>query len=349
VKKTDNKNKLRAIDFFCGAGGMSCGMEMADIQVLAGIDIDESCKSTYEYNHKNSKFILADIKKLTFEELANETGIEIDDDNLLFIGCSPCQYWSIIRTKRDKASLGKNLLLDFKRFVEHFNPGNVVIENVPGIMSNKDESGLDDFLKFLEEKKYNVAYDVINTKNYGIPQTRRRFVLVASRVKKVSIPDKTNEPCNVKDFIGVKNGFKKIAAGHRDTTDFMHTVAGLRQINLDRLSKTEVNGGTRNAWANDEDLQLETYKVHTEGFKDVYGRMSWDKPGPTITTKFFSLSNGRFGHPDELRAISLREGATLQTFPKEYIFKEKSIAANARLIGNAVPPKLSFQIANSLI
>lgn len=340
------KKKIKALDFFCGAGGMTYGMTMAGIEVLAGIDIDESCKETYEYNNKGSKFITANIKNLTFDELEDEIEIKQNDDDLLFIGCSPCQYWSVIRTQRNKSSETKNLLGDFKKFVDHYKPGYVVIENVPGIKTNSEESGLNEFLKFLIENEYNHNYGIINSNDYGVPQSRRRFLLIASRIKTVSLPKKKRgRKAIVKSFIGTKNGFPNVDAGNIDKTDFMHTVAGLEKKNIDRLRKTKINGGMRDAWANDEELQLETYKTHT-GFKDVYGRMCWDTAGPTITTKFFSLSNGRFGHPDELRAISLREGATLQTFPITYVFKEKSIASNARLIGNAVPPELSYRIGN---
>lgn len=340
------KNKLKAIDFFCGAGGMTYGMTMAGIHVIAGIDIDESCRETYEYNNKLSTFIKADIKKLTPAALIKKTKIKRNDDNLIFIGCSPCQYWSIIRTDKTNSSNTKNLLKDFKRFVNYFKPGSVVIENVPGILSQKEDSGLKDFLSFLTNNNYKTDFDIINANDYGVPQTRKRFLLVASRVKVVKIPHKKKGPkAKVKSFIGVKNGFPVVRAGKIDKTTFMHTVAGLKKINLDRLAITKKNGGTRESWANDEELQLETYKTHT-GFKDVYGRMSWNKAGPTITTKFFSISNGRFGHPTQKRAISLREGATLQTFPKSYLFKGSTIASNAKLIGNAVPPVLSETIGN---
>ena len=344
-----SKKQIKAIDFFCGSGGMTYGMHKAGIHVLAGLDIDESCRETYEHNNKYSKFIAADIKNLTFEELEKETGITKNDENLLFIGCSPCQYWSIIRTKRDKASETKNLLGDFKKFADYFKPGYIVIENVPGIRSKRNESGVESFLKFLRDNEYYYDCDILNAYEYGVPQTRKRFVLIASRLKDIKLPPKTNnKKVNVGDFIGVHNGFPKVKAGNRDDTSFLHTVAGLEDKNKKRLSITPKNGGTRASWAIDEELQIETYKKHT-GFYDVYGRMHWDKPAPTITTKFFSLSNGRFGHPDELRAISLREGATLQTFPKTYKFKLNSIAGNARLIGNAVPPILAEAIGKQIL
>ena len=131
------KNKLKAIDFFCSIGGMTHGFKSAGINVLAGIDIDHSCKETYEYNNKGSIFIEADIKNYSFKELKKETGIKINDDELIFIGCSPCQYWSIIKTNKTKSVETKNLLTDFQRFVEYFKPGFVVVENVPGILKTR--------------------------------------------------------------------------------------------------------------------------------------------------------------------------------------------------------------------
>lgn len=343
--------KLRAVDFFCSVGGMTHGFRMAGIDVIAGLDIDPSCKETYEYNNPGTKFIQADIKEYTFSDLKKDTGIQKNDDELVFIGCSPCQYWSIIQTDKTKASSTKNLLTDFQKFVKHFNPGYVVVENVPGILRNADESGLTGFINLLKEMGYSVDKDVLNANHYGVPQNRKRFSLIASRVKKdikLPIPQKENTPV-VKDFIGVKNGFEKITHHHKDKSDFIHTTARLSDTNLKRIKKTKKNGGSRLDWKNDKELQLDCYIDNDKAFNDIYGRMSWDKPAPTITTKFHSISNGRFGHPEENRAISLREGATLQTFPKEYVFKEKSIGKVAKHIGNAVPPVLASSIAKKLL
>ncbi len=149
---------------------MTSGFRQAGIKVIAGIDIDPKCKETYELNNKPAKFIEADIKKLTKAELIAKTQIKRDDDNLIFIGCSPCQYWSIIKTDKTKAKDSKNLLGDFQRFIEFFNPGFVVIENVPGIFS-KAESPLNDFIKFLVEKGYEISYRIINVSEYGVPLT----------------------------------------------------------------------------------------------------------------------------------------------------------------------------------
>ncbi|MCH8032465.1 MAG: DNA cytosine methyltransferase [Bacteroidetes bacterium] len=343
--------KLKAIDFFCSIGGMTYGFKKAGINVIAGIDVDHSCKETYEHNNPGSKFIEADIKEYSFKELKTDTKIKRNDDDLVFIGCSPCQYWSIIKTIKTKSNLSKNLLSDFQRFVAHFKPGFVVVENVPGIMKRAKESGINKFISFLKKLGYVVKYDILNANHYGVPQNRRRFTLIASRVNlNVSLPKgNKNRKYIVKNFIGERNGFPKIEAGHIDNTKFKHSAAGLSDNNLKRIKLTKKNGGTRERWANNKKLQIDAYKGKDSSFKNVYGRMSWDKPAPTITTRFNSLSNGRFGHPEEDRALSLREGATLQTFPKLYNFKEKSMGKIARHIGNAVPPKFAKKIAKQII
>ena len=343
--------KLKAVDFFCSGGGMSCGMQQAGIDVIAGIDFDPECKETYENNIKGAKYILADVSTLKEEQLAMEVNIKKNDDNLIFIGCSPCQYWTIIRTTKNKSKKSKDLLHDFHRFIKYYNPGYIVVENVPGILAKKKESGLDRFIDDLKERGYTVHYEVVRLNEYGVPETRRRFSLIANRVTDKEIFPKSdkNNPV-VSDYIGIKNGFQKIKAGNKDPTVFMHTTAGLSDKNLERLKLTPKNGGSRKSWA-DTDLQLEAYKKKNMNisFNDTYGRMSWNKPAPTITTRFFSISNGRFAHPDEDRPISLREGATLQTFPKNYKFIGKSLASIARMIGNAVPPLYAKKLGMTIV
>ncbi|MGE0244549.1 MAG: DNA cytosine methyltransferase [Pyrinomonadaceae bacterium] len=351
---------IRAIDFFCGGGGMTYGLRKAGIKVLAGIDLDGRCRETYEFNNKPAKFIHEDITKLAVERL--ETGykttdgtriqIRRNDDELLFVGCSPCQYWSIMHTDKTRSKDSKNLLGDFRKFVDYYKPGHVVIENVPGIVGNK-ESPLTDFIAFLADNGYSSVHKTIRANEYGVPQTRRRFVLIASRVNAVRFPEPVaDSELTVQNFIGDKKRFPKIKAGTRDETDFCHTASGLSETNLRRLAVTEHDGGTRKGWE-DTDLQLAVYKRHEGnekfGFQDIYGRMFWNKPAPTITTRFYSLSNGRFGHPEQDRAISLREGATLQTFPLDYVFKAQSISDISRIIGNAVPPELARRIGAALL
>jgi len=345
-------SNIKAVDFFCSGGGMSYGMQKAGIKILAGIDFDKTCEETYKANIKGAEFIHADVFNLKETELENKLPLKKNDDELVLIGCSPCQYWSIINTQREKSKKSKDLLKEFRRFVEYFMPGYVVVENVPGVFRRKEESGLEDFIKWLEneDNKYTVHFKVHEVSEYGVPQHRRRFTLIANRVtdKELEPVKAIGQKVTVRDVLGEKNGFPKIEAGHKDNTPFMNTVAGLEEINIMRLKLTEKDGGTRLAYV-DSHLAPKCHRNKKDGFKDTYGRMCWDKPAPTITTKFFSISNGRFAHPEENRAISLREGAVLQSFPKDYIFKTTSIANTARIIGNAVPPKYAEAIGKAII
>lgn len=344
------KNKtLKAVDFFCSGGGMTYGLRQAGIRVLGGIDIDVACKETYEKNNPCSQFILADAFELKEKNLQTILGLKKNDDNLILVGCSPCQYWSIIRTDKTKSSKSKNLLLEFKRFVDYFHPGYVLVENVPGILTHKNTSGLECFVVALENNGYKVQYDIVNMSDYGIPQSRRRFSLLATRLHEEPIfpvANKNYKP-TVREFLGVNQGFIKIKHGYRDSTEFNHSTARLSDKNEKRLKKTPHNGGSWLDWANDKDLKRLHYRGN--GFIDNYGRISWDKPAPTITTKFIRISNGRFAHPEEDRGLSIREGATLQTFPKDYIFPAKSLNVSAKIIGNAVPPLFAKGLAETII
>lgn len=345
------EGNLKAVDFFCSGGGMSFGMQQAGIKIIAGIDFDKTCEQTYISNIKNAKFIHADVFDLKECELEIELSLSKNDDNLILIGCSPCQFWSIINTDKQKSTKSKDLLKEFKRFVSYFKPGYVVVENVPGVLRRKEESGLDDFIKWLNYSGYVVHFDVHEVSEYGVPQHRKRFTLIANRVtnKELEPIKSKGKKLTVRDVLGIQNGFPKIKAGHSDNTNFLHTTSSLTEINLKRLELTKKDGGTRLSYADNPELVPNCHKNDKENFKDTYGRMWWDKPAPTITTKFFSISNGRFAHPEENRAISLREGATLQSFPKTYIFKTTSIAGTARMIGNAVPPKYAKAIGKALI
>lgn len=341
---------MKAVDFFCGGGGMSYGMQEAGIDVLAGIDYEIACKDTYEANIINSKFIHADVFELKVEAVQKELKLERNDDDLILIGCSPCQFWSIINTDKKKSEKSKSLLVEFERFVKFFNPGYVVVENVPGVLKRKKESGLEKFIFWLESNGFKVHFEIHNTHDFGVPQNRKRFTLVASRIGDSQVfPKKVEDRKTVADVLGVSNGFKKVKAGNRDKTEFLHTVSNIAPITLKRLLKVRKNGGNRLDFADDPELQLPCFIGKDKSFMDTFGRLSWDKPANTITTKFYSVSNGRFVHPEENRALSLREGATLQSFPKEYKFCGTNIGSIARQIGNAVPPEYARQIGLAII
>ena len=334
-------DKLMAIDFFCSAGGVTCGFMQAGIGVLGGIDIDESCRETYEKNN-NAKFLNADVSEFPPESLQEEFDIDVNQDNLIFVGCSPCQYYSNIKTDKTKSEETRLLLEDFQEFVDYYRPGYVFVENVPGLNSNP-ESPLGKFKGFLEENGYVFDDGVLNAKYFETPQNRRRYVLLATRVRNsISLPreDKSNL-LSIKDAIGDLDTFPPIPAGHIDNSDFKHSSSALKNQNLLRIKSTPKDGGDRRSWP--QSLQPDCYRRH-DGHHDVYGRMAWNKPSPTITTKFNSYSNGRYGHPEQDRAISLREGATLQSFPLSYKFYSRNQGAIAKMIGNAVPPQLAKAI-----
>ena len=316
---------------------MTYGLRQAGIEVIAGIDADPIVKETYVENNPGTVFIYADIKRLRSNYFERHFGIEPWDDELILVGCSPCQYYSVINTDRNKAKKTKNLLLSFARFVEYYRPGYVLVENVPGIES-ADDSVLPKFLQTLSSLEYRFVKGIVDLSYQGVPQSRKRFSLIATRLDvNLSLPPGDNQQALVQDFLGTDHGFPSIPAGHKDPTDFKHSCSGLDERSLRRLRLTPHNGGNRFAWAHIPDLQLQCYIGKEDSFRDNYGRMWWDRPAPTITTKFFSVSSGRFSHPDEDRPISIREGATLQTFPTNYVFRTKSISSAAKMIGNAVP------------
>ncbi len=336
---------MYGIDFFCGGGGITRGLLDAGIQVLAGIDSNPNCKETYEKNNHNT-YIECDICKLTPKELVSKYPQLKDKDNVMLVGCAPCQPFSLLR-REEFDETGKpiphksvNLLTEFGRFVKAIKPAHVMVENVPGL-KGKGSDILDDFKRMLKKEGYELDDNVIYAKDYGVPQNRRRYVLIASRLFKPVIPESTHgnkeglSPyCTVRETI---SKYPKIKAGEKDTEFSNHQCANLSKLLLKRIKATPHNGGSRTDWP--ENLILDCHK-NFKGHTDVYGRMKWDEPSPTLTVKCFSLSNGRFGHPEQDRAISLREAAALQTFPDDYVFYG-SVQEVGRQIGNAVPVLLA--------
>jgi DNA (cytosine-5)-methyltransferase 1 len=350
--RSGSKHKrLRVVDFFCGAGGMSYGLMKAGLTVLGGIDVDKTCEKTYSRNIRGGKYLRKDISTLSPATLAEFFGVEKADDRLVFAGCSPCQFWSKINTDRTKGLQTAFLLKNFERFIAAFLPGFVLVENVPGLLTRKRHSILPGFLSFLRENGYTWAEGIVNASSFGVPQHRRRYLLLATRVPGIvpSLPRERPSPVRtVRSCLATRPGLTALSAGQEDATDRLHRAARLSPTNILRLKGTPKDGGDRKSWS-DTPLQLDAYEGKDEIFSDVYGRMFWDRPAPTITTRFNSLSNGRFGHPEQDRAITLREGAILQSFPKGFVFPALNQANIARQIGNAVPPRLAKTLGRHLI
>jgi DNA (cytosine-5)-methyltransferase 1 len=332
-----SKIRIKAIDFFCGSGGLTRGLINSGIDVLAGIDNDLSAQQTYEKNNK-VPFIHADIRELSYEELEKYIGKRIYP--LLFAGCAPCQPFSLVnrRNREDRAS-DKLLLLEFAKFIEYFKPEYLISENVPQM---RESNEFNEFIEVLNRNNYNLEYKLLDAQYYAVPQRRKRLVLLASRLSTIDLPQPLKIIKTVKDAI---NHFPSLKAGECSSNVANHIAPNLTEINLLRIQATKKNGGSWDCWP--EELKLECHKK-LSGYKDVYGRMSWDRPSPTLTTRCNNYSSGRFGHPSQNRAISLREAAAIQTFPDDYIFFGNQ-GIIAKHIGNAVPPLLAEALGKQVI
>lgn len=342
--------KINAVDLFCGVGGLTCGVQQAGINVIAGYDIDPRSQFAYEFNN-NARFILKDIKKIDSKEITNL--FPDDTDIKVLMGCAPCQPFSTYshKYKNNENTLQKMDLLDyFGKQIEYVQPDIVSMENVPQMVNEKV---FNKFIQILNDNNYLIDYKVVFAPDYGVPQKRKRLLLLASKLGEIKlIPaqfNKDNYP-TLRDTIG---NLPKLKAGDTDLSDPLHRSRNLSELNMKRIKQSKP-GGTWRDW--DEELLLEAYKKKSgASFGSVYGRLEWDKPANTITTQFPGIGNGRFGHPDQDRALSLREGAMLQTFPRDYLFTKPELGGKypisqvALQIGNAVPPKLGEVIGNSIL
>jgi DNA (cytosine-5)-methyltransferase 1 len=337
------------VDVFCGIGGLTHGLGKAGLNVVAGIDNDPSCQFAYEANNK-AKFIKADVSNYKVNDLKKLFG---NADIKILVGCAPCQTFSAHANKYRKkidttTDFRWNLLMSFARYVKEIKPDIVSMENVPALQKF---DVFQEFKQSLEIAGYFVWHKVVDCAKYGLPQNRHRLVLLASKrgdIRLISPDSKhVNDKRTVRDAIG---DLPLIQHGQTHEDDPLHRSAGLTPINVKRIKQSKP-GGTWRDW--DKDLLPNCYRKESgKTFRNVYGRMRWDKPSPTITTQFYAIGTGRYGHPKQDRALSLREGALLQTFPDGYkFFKDEnvmSIATIGRHIGNAVPVELGRIIGISI-
>lgn len=331
-----------AVDLFCGIGGLTKGLSLAGINVVAGYDIDESCRFAYEMNNK-ARFINEDVTNINSEDIEN---LYPANAVIALVGCAPCQPFSrySIRYRKNGRKDDKwTLLYSFERLVRECEPEIVSMENVPSLV---EEDVFRDFISMLNEHNYCVSWKIVYCPEYGVPQNRKRLVLLASKLGEISlIPalySKENYP-TVRMAIG---GLPPIQDGETHQEDLLHRSSKLSEVNRRRIEQS-VPGGTWRDW--NEELRLNCHRKQTgKTYPSVYGRMEWDKPSPTITTQFYGYGNGRFGHPEQNRAISIREGAILQSFPTDYCFVDENHPSNKRElaihIGNAVPVELGRAI-----
>ncbi len=338
------RQKVYAIDLFCGVGGLTHGLQKAGIDVRLGIDIDPACKFPFNANNK-ARFLLKSVNEISgndIEAVYPKNGIR------LLAGCAPCQTFSSYNRKARPSDERWWLLMQFSRLIKELSPELVTMENVPGLRKQKV---FNKFVKKLKSAGYHVDYRVINCAQYGVPQHRPRLVLLASKLGPIDVLSAIELRVRTKTVRDAIAKLPPLNAGKIDKKDPLHRCASLSTLNLRRI-KSSTPGGTWRDW--NSKLVADCHKKETgKTYPSVYGRMTWDKPSPTITTQFFGFGNGRFGHPKQDRAISLREGAVLQSFPKNYRFVERDSPVHTRLvgrlIGNAVPVKLGEVIGKSII
>lgn len=335
---------ISTVDLFCGAGGLTYGFEQAGLPVKAGYDIDPACKFAYEYN-TNAEFILEDVERVHGSDLNRHfSGSSIK----VLAGCAPCQpFSSYSRRYADKQSRWK-LLRDFARLVLECQPEIVSMENV---LQVKHHPVFHEFTQQLKKLDYLLEVYEVNCLEYGIPQSRKRLILLASKLGKINLVEPTHSANKYNTVRHTIQNLEPLVAGQSSKIDRLHQCSKLSPLNLKRIRASKP-GGTWRDWSKDLIARCHT-KETGKTYPAVYGRMEWDQPSPTITTQCFGFGNGRFGHPEQDRAISLREASLLQTFPPNYEFVDPnepiSIDRVGKLIGNAVPVKLGQIIAQSIL
>lgn len=333
------------VDLFCGIGGLSYGLRSAGLQVVAGVDADGTCKYAFESN-TGAEFVCDSLEDVTADDIR---AMFPEGSRRILVGCAPCTpfsaYGSGSRSTSDKWAL-VDLFLD--RILE-VKPEIVSMENVTRLISFDGGRVFRRFVDGLEGADYEVAKSRVNAADYGVPQSRRRLVLLASHLGRLSLMDPTrSKPMTVREAIGHMPSLK---AGQHDSDDPVHRAPNLSDLNLRRIRAAKP-GRPWTEWDNPELLAKCHRKESGATYTNVYGRMEWDRPSPTLTTGCFSFGRGRFGHPEQDRAISLREAALLQSFPPEYDFVAEdsnvSFTHLGRHIGNAVPVALAGAIGQSI-
>ncbi|MBV7434390.1 DNA cytosine methyltransferase [Cardiobacteriaceae bacterium TAE3-ERU3] len=343
---------LKAVDLFSGCGGLSEGLKQAGFQVIGAVENDPKVMSTYRLNHPATYLFDSDIREISGDNILKKCQLERGELDLLS-GCPPCQGFSSLTKKYNDGDARNSLINEVARLVEELLPKTIMIENVPG-MKSRGKLFLDSFLRNLDRLGYQYSYRILQVADYGVPQSRKRFVLLASRIGEISIPESTHsrEGKEKQKWRTVSHAFRGLdapislsyAQNNGGVQKYNWNVTrDIEQINIDRL-KYIPEGGDR--YYIPDELRPPCHKGNNRGFGNVYGRMDWVQPSPTITGGCTVLSKGRFGHPTENRTISVREAARLQTFPDNYKFDSNFIDAVCQMIGNALPVEFARVISS---
>ena len=324
-----HRASLTAIDLFCGCGGTTVGLKEADYSVICAIDFAAAPLDVFRANHPEVIVKEQDIRKIDCQSLMKKLNLKRGCLDLL-AGCPPCQGFSSMRTKNGKFSIvddRNDLISEFYRFAKILRPKSVMLENVPGL---KDSSQFSQFLLDMKKIGYDGDWKVLNAKDFGVPQRRRRLIYVAGYKREVAILAKKEKITTFRDALW---GYPSPG----NSGDYIHDLPENRTDRIKKMiSLVPKDGGSRSDLP--DEFILPCHRRSPHGFKDVYGRMAWDSPSPTITGGCASPSKGRFLHPQEDRCITMREAAILQGFPRTYIFPD-SITKDklALMIGNALP------------
>ena len=345
--KKNYQDEYNVVDMFCGVGGLTHGFLMQGFKVIAGFDTDNTCKYAYEKNNK-STFIQKDIKEIDPSDIL---ALYKNKKKKILIGCAPCQPFSSLTNRQNANAKKWDLLYYFSELICNVSPELISMENVPNLVKFNRGKVFNDFIQKLEQSGYKLWYDVINCVDYGIPQNRKRLVLLGSKLGAIRLIPPTHQKGNYLTVADTISELEPIDDGMQSKNDPLHRASKLSNLNKRRIQATK-QGGSWREW--DESLKLECHKKKSgKTYGSVYGRMKWYEPAPTMTTLCTGIGNGRFGHPNQDRAISLREAALLQTFPPDYDFIDPVVGLKptiiSRHIGNAVPVTLGKIIAKSVL
>jgi len=331
-----------ALDFFCGAGGLSQGLRQAGVKVLAGIDNDPMLARTYEANHGRGSFLAEDVNDIDIDDLRERVGVR-PDDVVLYAACTPCQPFSTLNQKRGLDDR-KELLLRFGELVRKRPPDYVLVENVPGL---KNAYGRDIHLRFLEDLEAAglTHHDgaMVDAADYGVPQTRKRYLLLASRHGPIALPTRRKARRTVRDAIE----HMPMPTGTADSRLPNHNDYRQLMPHHERIIRAVPSDGGSRSDVKDKTVLLKCHQDNPNVHKDVFGRMAWDQPAPTLTCRCTDVYCGRFAHPQQHRGLTVREAAAIQTFPDDYVF-HGSVFHMAKQVGNAVPVELARRVGQRI-
>ena len=331
-----------AVDLFAGGGGLTVGLKKAGLSVKGAVEIEKNAVATYTANHPEITMFEQDIQFVS-GDILKETSPNHKID--IVAGCPPCQGFTSLTSKYKRSDPRNNLIREMARLVEEIKPTAVMLENVPGL-NNRGKQLLDEFLASLERVGYKSNREMLQVADYGVPQNRRRLVILAGLGFRIPMPEPTHSKdgkghlrpwLTVRDAIGRLEEPVTLQDANQESSPEhynWHVVGAMSEINRLRLSYAKP-GGSR--YDIPENLRPQCHRNKYSGYSNVYGRMAWDEVAPTITSGCTTLSKGRFGHPEKERTISVREAALLQTFPFDYKIVTPHMLHACNIIGNALP------------